>query len=170
MVARPVDAAATQEADIMGAERVEPFKQQVSRRSVVGAGAKLAYASPLVAVSFSLSPAFGYGRAAAYFGKKKRAKKRAPEPESHPRPNPSPKSQLKADSTGEPCGDPTTGVAKPDAGGEGGATGGGNAGHSKKGSKKGDGDKNGHENGNNGGSGRPRASGGANCDDPQSGG
>ena len=44
----------------MGAERVEPFKWRVSRRSVVGAGAKLAYASPLVAASFSLSPAFGY--------------------------------------------------------------------------------------------------------------
>jgi hypothetical protein len=88
MFVRPVDAAATEEADIMGAGRVEPFKREVSRRSVVGSGAKLAYASPLVAASFSLSPTFGYMRAAAYFKENKQAKKPAPQPGSDPIPPP----------------------------------------------------------------------------------
>ena len=73
----------------MGAERVEPFKRRVSRRSVVGAGAKLAYASPLVAASFSLSPAFGYERAAAYFAEEKASQKARAATGVHPRPNPS---------------------------------------------------------------------------------
>ena len=61
----------------MGTGQVEPFKRQVSRRSVVvGSGAKLAYASPLVAASFSLSPTFGYVQAAAYFEKKKKQNKK----------------------------------------------------------------------------------------------
>src|SRR5918995_899141 len=134
MVARPVDAAATEEADIMGTERVEPYKRQVSRRSVVvGSGAKLAYASPLVAASFSLSPTFGYVQAAAYFQtkkkkkKKKRAKKSAPDPGQ----NLTPDAQAKPDPTGEPSGDPTTGGAKPERG----ATSDGNAGRNKKGNR-----------------------------------
>jgi hypothetical protein len=166
MFARPVDAAATQEADIMGAERIEPFMWRVSRRSVVGAGAKLAYASPLVAASFTLSPAFGYEQAAAYFEKKKRAKKPAPKLEPHP----SSEAKQNADPTGDSCGDPTTSVAKPEADGEGGATGGRNAGHNKKGTKKGNREKNGRGNENNGGSSRSLAGAGGDCDDPQSGG
>jgi hypothetical protein len=160
----------------MGAERVELFKRQVSRRSVIGAGAKLAYASPLVVASFTLSPASGYVPAAAYFAKSKRAKKPSPQPGSRYRRNPSSEAQPTPNSTDEPCAGPTTGVAKPGAtGGNAGPEGKDNGNKTKNNADK-NGQRNGRKgqqrpgNGNKAGSGRHQAGGGADCGDPQPGG